>query len=71
MILCLFLSGPDRDPKLAGEHIKTLFKDRNANKEKYIYPHFTTATDTSNIGVVFQVVLNAIIEDNLNKAHIL
>ena len=56
---------------MAGEHVKTLFTERNSNKDKYVYPHFTTATDTSNIEVVFQVVLNAIIEDNLNKAHLL
>ncbi|WP_411023254.1 hypothetical protein, partial [Salmonella sp. s51228] len=54
--------GPERDPKLSGEHIKMLFLDLNTNKNKAIYPHFTTATDTKNIEIVLQIVLNAIIQ---------
>ena len=45
--------------------------DRNLNKSKIIYPHFTTATDTSNIKVVFGVVLDTIIRENLEAANLL
>jgi hypothetical protein len=43
--------GPDRDVDSAARFIQTEFMDRNLNKSKMIYPHFTTATDTSNIKV--------------------
>lgn len=44
-------SGPDRDADAAGTFIKTEFLERNLNKSKIVFPHFTTATDTSNIKV--------------------
>ncbi len=44
-------SGPDRDVEAAAEFIQKEFLERNLNKSKIIYPHFTTATDTSNIRV--------------------
>ena len=45
------LSGPDREVEAAAEFIQKEFMERNLNKGKIIYPHFTTATDTSNIRV--------------------
>ncbi len=45
--------------------------ERNLNKGKIIFPHFTTATDTSNIRVVFKVVLDTIIRENLEAANLL
>ena len=45
--------------------------DRNLNKSKIIYPHFTTATDTSNVKVVMKVVLDTIIRENLEAANLL
>ena len=44
--------GPDRDIDAAARFIQQEFMDRNLNKTKIIYPHFTTATDTSNIKVM-------------------
>ena len=41
------------------------------NNGKIVYPHFTTATDTSNIKVVFKVVLDTIIRENLEAANLL
>jgi len=35
----------------AAKFIQNEFMERNLNKSKMIYPHFTTATDTSNIKV--------------------
>ena len=63
--------GPDRDVDAAGRFIQGEFMDRNLNKSKIIYPHFTTATDTSNIKVVFKVVLDTIIRENLEAANLL
>lgn len=64
-------SGPDRDFDAAGNFIKEEFMERNLNKGKIIFPHFTTATDTSNIRVVFKVVLDTIIRENLEAANLL
>ena len=54
-------NGPDHDISAAKEFIKSQFLMRNI-KERIIYTHFTTATDTSNISVVFKVVLDTIIQ---------
>lgn len=64
-------TGPDRDLQAAGEFIQKEFLERNLNKSKIIYPHFTLATDTSNIKVVFKVVLDTIIRENLEAANLL
>ena len=62
-MFCLsVLSGPDHNVETAGKFIQEMFCERNLNKNKIVYPHFTTATDTSNIRVVFKVVLDTIIK---------
>lgn len=63
--------GKDKDVKSAAMFIQQQFIDQNIVSSKVIYPHFTTATDTSNIQVVFQVVMDSILRDNLRKASIL
>lgn len=47
------------------------FVSLNATPSKLIYHHFTTATDTSNIQVVFQVVMDTIIKENLEAVSLL
>ena len=64
-------TGPDRDVDSASRFIETEFMERNLYKNKIIYPHFTTATDTSNIKVVLKVVLDTIIRENLETANLL
>ena len=58
-------TGPDHDVSAAKKFIKDQFLARNT-KERIIYPHFTTATDTSNVKVVFQVVLDTIVQQNID-----
>ena len=41
------------------------------HKTGVLYPHFTTATDTSNIQVVFKVVMDTIVSENLATARLL
>ena len=57
-------TGPDHDVSAAKEFIKDQFLARST-KERIIYPHFTTATDTSNVKVVFQVVLDTILQQSI------
>ncbi|KAJ6251746.1 guanine nucleotide-binding protein g(o) subunit alpha [Anaeramoeba flamelloides] len=45
------------------EYIKNQFLDLNKNCEKKIYPHFTCATDTSNIKRVFEGVKDTVLSD--------
>lgn len=47
------------------------FASLNTTPGKLIYHHFTTATDTSNIQVVFQVVMDTIIKENLEAVSLL
>ena len=70
-VAALPFAGPDRDVDSAGKFIEGEFKARNHNKDKIIYAHFTTATDTSNIQVVFKVVLETIIRENLEAAQLI
>ncbi|KAL5018544.1 hypothetical protein ScPMuIL_004266 [Solemya velum] len=64
-------NGPDNDVDSAARYIQHIFQMQNQSPPKVIYPHFTTATDTSNIQVVFQVVMDSILRDNLKAAAIL
>ena len=56
-------NGLDHDVSAAKEFIKGQFLMCNI-KERIVYPHFTTATDTSNVKVVFKVVLDTIIQQS-------
>ena len=60
-------NGPDHDVSAAKEFILNQFLARNLGRNKIIYPHFTTATDTSNIKVVFKVVLETIIREKIKE----
>ncbi|CAH1273768.1 guanine nucleotide-binding protein G(o) subunit alpha-like [Branchiostoma lanceolatum] len=64
-------TGADCDVDSAARFIQHMFQGCNKNPSKVIYPHFTTATDTSNIQVVFQVVMDTIIRENLEAASLL
>ena len=51
LITVCVVIGEDRNVEQAAEFIKSEFLERNLNKNKTVYTHFTTATDTSNIKV--------------------
>ena len=63
-------AGPDHDVPAAKEFIQDQFFARNT-KERIIYPHFTTATDTNNVKVVFKVVLDTIIQQSLEDSAVM
>ncbi|KAL4240892.1 Guanine nucleotide-binding protein subunit alpha-13 [Mactra antiquata] len=64
-------TGADKDVDSAARFIQHQFQQQSHLPGKVIYPHFTTATDTSNIQVVFQVVMDTILRENLRSAAIL
>jgi len=45
--------------------IKQKFEQRNKNQSKYVYTHFTTATDTRNVTLVFEAVKHIVLTENL------
>uniref|UniRef100_A0A8C6S8L3 Guanine nucleotide-binding protein subunit alpha n=1 Tax=Neogobius melanostomus TaxID=47308 RepID=A0A8C6S8L3_9GOBI len=56
--------GPKQDAKEASDFILNMFLSLATDK-KMIYTHFTCATDTNNIRVVFSVVKDHILQSNL------
>ncbi|XP_064632669.1 guanine nucleotide-binding protein G(o) subunit alpha-like [Lineus longissimus] len=63
--------GADHDVHNAALFIQHMFISECLSPSKVLYPHFTTATDTSNIQVVFKVVMDTIIRENLQAASLL
>uniref|UniRef100_A0A4W5LF12 Phosphate cytidylyltransferase 2, ethanolamine n=1 Tax=Hucho hucho TaxID=62062 RepID=A0A4W5LF12_9TELE len=63
--------GADCDVDTAARYIAGMFVSLNATPSKLIYHHFTTATDTSNVQIVFQVVMDTIIKENLEAVSLL
>ena len=55
-------TGPDHDVPAAQQFILDQFLDRNSQKDRLVYSHYTTTTDTNNIRIVFKVVLEMIIQ---------
>ena len=60
-------NGPDHDVSAAKEFIKETFLAYG--KGKLIKVHFTTATDTSNIKVVFESVLKVVTQSNVRGVN--
>lgn len=63
--------GADCDVDAAARFIASMFVSLNATASKLIYHHFTTATDTSNVQIVFQVVMDTIVKENLEAVSLL
>ena len=63
-------TGPDNNVETAKKFVEEQFLARNTKKGKIVFPHFTTATDSGNIRVVFKVVLETIIRENLERANL-
>ena len=47
-------TGPDHDVPAAQQFILDKFLDCNSQKDRLVYPHYTTATDTNNIKICLQ-----------------
>ncbi|XP_062312079.1 guanine nucleotide binding protein (G protein) alpha v1 [Osmerus eperlanus] len=63
--------GADCDVDTAARFISSLFVSLNASPCRLVYHHFTTATDTSNVQIVFQVVMDTIVKENLEAVSLL
>lgn len=61
-------TGDNSSVKETSEFIIEMFNSRNADMEKDIYTHITTATDTNNVFTVFSAVKDIIIKRGLMRA---
>ncbi|KAM4635190.1 guanine nucleotide-binding protein subunit alpha-14-like [Polymixia lowei] len=57
--------GPRGDAKAAKDFILKLYSQQHVGRQKPLYSHFTCATDTENIRVVFKAVKRTLLIDNL------
>jgi len=64
-----YTGGKNYDP--AADYIKKMFLAQNENEKKMIYCHFTCATDTDNILVVFNAVKDIVLNQTLTDAGML
>ena len=64
-------TGPDHDVTAAQQFILVQFLGRNSQKDRLVYSHYTTATDTNNIRIVFKVVLETVVHQLLEKEKLM
>ncbi|KAK2161518.1 hypothetical protein LSH36_115g06036 [Paralvinella palmiformis] len=62
--------GQNYDVEAAAQYIKVLFLSTDIHQERNIYPHLTTATDTSNVAIVFKAVMDIITFGNLRLVQL-
>ena len=63
--------GPDYDVDTAAMYVQHLYMSKVTHKGRVVYPHFTTATDTRNVQIVFRVVMDTIVRENLAAIQML
>ncbi|XP_049272220.1 G protein alpha q subunit isoform X1 [Rhipicephalus sanguineus] len=59
--------GPKQDHVAARNFILKTYLDQNPDKKRMVYSHFTCATDTENIRMVFCAVKDTIMQNNLKE----
>ncbi|XP_041672837.1 guanine nucleotide-binding protein G(o) subunit alpha-like [Cheilinus undulatus] len=63
--------GAEEDVDAAAHHITTMFSSSISGPDKPVYYHYTTATDTDNIRVVFHIMTEQIIKESLEAVELL
>ncbi|XP_071391446.1 guanine nucleotide-binding protein subunit alpha-14-like [Centroberyx affinis] len=63
-------TGPRRDAEAAKAFILEMYKEQHVGRHKALYKHFTCATDTENIRVVFKAVKDTLFRENLEKFNL-
>ncbi|CAI2724468.1 unnamed protein product [Schistosoma spindalis] len=63
-------TGPKNDAIAARNFILKMYQELNPNSGRPIYSHFTCATDTENIRVVFVAVKDTILQANLKEFNL-
>ncbi|CAN9504544.1 unnamed protein product [Ophioblennius macclurei] len=63
-------TGPKGDAESAKKFILSMYTERHAGHQRPLYAHYTCATDTENIRVVFDAVKDTLFRDNLDKFNL-
>ncbi|XP_044031062.1 guanine nucleotide-binding protein subunit alpha-14-like [Siniperca chuatsi] len=63
-------TGPQCDAGSAKKFILEMYKKQHSGHPKLLYTHYTCATDTENIRVVFKAVKDTLFRDNLGKFNL-
>ncbi|KAF7217338.1 guanine nucleotide-binding protein subunit alpha-14 [Nothobranchius furzeri] len=63
-------TGPKGDADAAKKFIQKKFVELHKNHHKPLYPHFTCATDTENIRIVFKSVKDTIFLENMDRLNV-
>lgn len=64
------ITGPKQDHASAKDYILKKFMNENPDPDKTCYSHFTTATDTENIKLVFCAVKDTIMQNALKEFNL-
>ena len=64
-------NGPDYDVPAAQQFILDQFLNCKSQKDRLVYSHYTTATDTNNVRIVFEVVLETILQKDLEDEQLM
>ncbi|XP_074547105.1 guanine nucleotide-binding protein subunit alpha-14-like [Halichoeres trimaculatus] len=62
--------GPKGDAKSAQDFFLEMYVEQHIGRHKALYTHFTCATDTENIKVVFKAVKSTLFQENLEKFNL-
>ncbi|KAM7392666.1 hypothetical protein PAMA_007675 [Pampus argenteus] len=63
-------TGPQCDAEPAKKFILQMYVENHSGRHKPLYSHFTCATDTENIRVVFKAVKDTLFRENLEKFNL-
>ncbi|XP_038130849.1 guanine nucleotide-binding protein subunit alpha-14-like [Cyprinodon tularosa] len=63
-------NGPKGDAESAKKFIEKLYIQLHQHSHKALYTHFTCATDTENIRIVFKAVKDTLFQENLERFNI-
>lgn len=55
----------------AAHFITAMFWSCSRSPDRPVYPHYTTATDTASVRLVFHMVVDQIVKDNLASVQLL
>ncbi|KAM4532240.1 guanine nucleotide-binding protein subunit alpha-14-like [Fundulus diaphanus] len=64
-------NGSKGDAQSAQRFIEKMYVKSYPKKERSLYTHFTCATDTENIKIVFKAVKDTLFQDNMDKFNII
>ncbi|XP_054908606.1 guanine nucleotide-binding protein subunit alpha-14-like isoform X2 [Poeciliopsis prolifica] len=62
--------GPSQDAESAKKFIERMYKKHHRDREKPLYTHFTCATDTENMRVIFRSVRDTIFIENMESLNL-